>query len=769
MASSVAAMPHESASWRDPSRPTPSRGFFNILVSTSSPDAAAAGGSASSSSSASEPTPRRRRQILDRWAAAAAAVTASAAPEPADQPRRARDAELSELASATRPVTARAAVFREPSPAPSDASSTAANAAFAAAGATSAPSELPPAGPRASSLIQRWREIEAIGPVTPRPGTAAADPGAASASDSDTGSPRGRVGCIVKKLSGASSLPEEELDEVAKSELSFSQSAPPSPARMRDASSQCAYPYPYPTGAINCPRPPHLVVRTVRGRRAMEELVAAMAHRRRREVAALAERHAVSRFAHKGRIQSMLRLRLLRQRGTVEDELWSQLKPVRPHQPKHVGELRYDSRDTNLREANNYSQQNNGKCRPDEHFCNDRVPAEEKSTDVSAEGLVDGSGNLQCDEQMKTKGDTSQKDCKNFCVHSQNYSEASNFARYGEHSTIDENQFVEDISPSTTSTLHELETPSSRGDNLREEDNQSINGSWEERGLWISSLGWPAPIDTMSPDSWHQDTMGDIENHNNQIQFNDRPWIDSPNSWRSLCVVTQSDYRALSRNADICNLLESKKVSKSLESDFSNKMNQLLLTALQKQRQQQMMDDFGGYYDERMYWRQNDEIHDADKEASAPCSLAPVSHLGAHQQESWQHSSFGSQHHDNQNLLEMEVRVRGEMSQIHHEIYELRKLVESCIASQVKMQHSIKEEVCSALREAGLMPSQPDTTAAKRGDCCICHRMQVDSLLYRCGHVCTCFDCADQLKMSGRSCPICQSPIDDVVRAQLNF
>lgn len=465
----------------------------------------------------------------------------------------------------------------------------------------------------------------------------------------------------------------------------------------------------------------------------------------------------------------MLRLRLLRQRGTVEDELWSLLKPVKPHQPKHVGELRYDSRDTDLREANNYSQQNNGKCRHDEHFCNDRVPAEEKSIDVSAEGLVDGSGNLQCDEKMKTKGDTCQKDCKSFCVHSQKYSEASSFARYGEHSTIDENQFVEDISPSTTSTLHELETPSSRGDNLREEDNQSINGSWEERGLWISSLGWPAPIDTMSPDSWHQDTMGDIENHNNQIQFNDRPWIDSPNSWRSLCVVTQSDYRALSRNADICNLLESKKVSKSLESDFSNKLNQLLLTVLQKQRQQRMMDDFGGYYDERMYWRQNDEIHDADKEASAPCSLAPVSHLGAHQQESWQHSSFGSQHHDNQNLLEMEVRVRGEMSQIHHEIYELRKLVESCIASQVKMQHSIKEEVCSALREAGLMPSQPDTTAAKRGNCCICHRMQVDSLLYRCGHVCTCFDCADQLKSSGRSCPICQSPIDDVVRAQLNF
>ncbi|TVU08767.1 hypothetical protein EJB05_42179, partial [Eragrostis curvula] len=103
-------------------------------------------------------------------------------------PRRGREAEVSALASATRPVSSRAAVFREPSPAPSNASSTAA-----------AP-ELPPDGPRASSLIQRWREIEAVGPATPR-----------DASASGGSSPRGRVGYLVKKLSGASSPPEDEL------------------------------------------------------------------------------------------------------------------------------------------------------------------------------------------------------------------------------------------------------------------------------------------------------------------------------------------------------------------------------------------------------------------------------------------------------------------------------------------------------------------------------------------------------------------------------
>jgi protein neuralized len=248
MASSVAAMPHESAaSWKDPA--PASRGFFNILVPT--PQPAPSFSATGDASAASAPTPRRRRrQILDRWAAAASAVTAAPAP------RRAREAELSKLASATRPVAARAAVFREPSPAPSDASSSCA-----------AP-ELPPSGPRASSLIQRWREIEAVGPATPRD---------APASDSEPGC---RVGSIVKRLSGPSSLPEDDL-------LDDAAGPPPSP--------RCA--------TVNGLRPPHLLVRTVRGRRAVEELVANMAHRRSRELAALADRLVVSRFAHKGRIQ----------------------------------------------------------------------------------------------------------------------------------------------------------------------------------------------------------------------------------------------------------------------------------------------------------------------------------------------------------------------------------------------------------------------------------------------------------------------------------
>lgn len=93
----------------------------------------------------------------------------------------------------------------------------------------------------------------------------------------------------------------------------------------------------------------------------------------------------------------------------------------------------------------------------------------------------------------------------------------------------------------------------------------------------------------------------------------------------------------------------------------------MLLTILRKQRQQHMIDDFEGYYDERLYWRQNDEQQNADQRVSAQCSLAPVSHL--HQQEGWQHSSFEHQHHENQNFLVSLVLFKSVRVQVIFSLY----------------------------------------------------------------------------------------------------
>ncbi|KAM0000537.1 putative Zinc finger, RING/FYVE/PHD-type [Helianthus debilis subsp. tardiflorus] len=43
--------------------------------------------------------------------------------------------------------------------------------------------------------------------------------------------------------------------------------------------------------------------------------------------------------------------------------------------------------------------------------------------------------------------------------------------------------------------------------------------------------------------------------------------------------------------------------------------------------------------------------------------------------------------------------------------------------------------------------------------------MHADSFLYRCGHMCACYDCGLELQCTSGKCPICEDPILDVVRA----
>ncbi|XP_046442442.1 protein neuralized-like isoform X1 [Daphnia pulex] len=56
-------------------------------------------------------------------------------------------------------------------------------------------------------------------------------------------------------------------------------------------------------------------------------------------------------------------------------------------------------------------------------------------------------------------------------------------------------------------------------------------------------------------------------------------------------------------------------------------------------------------------------------------------------------------------------------------------------------------------------------------ECTVCYERSVDCVLYSCGHMCLCYDCALTLYHGGRTaggqglCPICRAPIRDVIRA----
>ncbi|XP_064630154.1 protein neuralized-like [Lineus longissimus] len=49
-------------------------------------------------------------------------------------------------------------------------------------------------------------------------------------------------------------------------------------------------------------------------------------------------------------------------------------------------------------------------------------------------------------------------------------------------------------------------------------------------------------------------------------------------------------------------------------------------------------------------------------------------------------------------------------------------------------------------------------------ECSICFEQPVDSVLYTCGHMCTCYDCALIVKEKGQLCPICRKEIKDVIK-----
>ena len=48
--------------------------------------------------------------------------------------------------------------------------------------------------------------------------------------------------------------------------------------------------------------------------------------------------------------------------------------------------------------------------------------------------------------------------------------------------------------------------------------------------------------------------------------------------------------------------------------------------------------------------------------------------------------------------------------------------------------------------------------------CVICYESDVDCVLYSCGHMCMCYQCATQQWSAAGECPLCRATIRDVIR-----
>eukprot|EP00096_Caligus_rogercresseyi_P009470 TRINITY_DN3225_c0_g1_i1.p1 TRINITY_DN3225_c0_g1~~TRINITY_DN3225_c0_g1_i1.p1 ORF type:complete len:476 (-),score=146.26 TRINITY_DN3225_c0_g1_i1:279-1706(-) len=80
-----------------------------------------------------------------------------------------------------------------------------------------------------------------------------------------------------------------------------------------------------------------------------------------------------------------------------------------------------------------------------------------------------------------------------------------------------------------------------------------------------------------------------------------------------------------------------------------------------------------------------------------------------------------------------------------------------------------KIQILGSLSEApgeSIEQFSPEGNQPSGGDCTICYEAPANSVIYTCGHICMCFECAVQ-QWKGRGggfCPICRQPIIDVIK-----
>ncbi|KAL9369639.1 hypothetical protein Peur_040838 [Populus x canadensis] len=157
-----------------------------------------------------------------------------------------------------------------------------------------------------------------------------------------------------------------------------------------------------------------------------------------------------------------------------------------------------------------------------------------------------------------------------------------------------------------------------------------------------------------------------------------------------------------------------------------------------------------------------------DNEVADFCEQAQTTplHLPLPPQASNQDRRYSSSKSHSSLEMEFVYDLKGHMEQLQREMSELRKSIQSCMEMQMNFQNSWKAREVYPVQGNG-KNSAPDRRPNKRS-CCICYEKQVDSFLYRCGHMCTCLKCAHGLRQGSGKCPICRAPILDVVRAYLD-
>ncbi|KAI5077290.1 hypothetical protein GOP47_0007114 [Adiantum capillus-veneris] len=235
-------------------------------------------------------------------------------------------------------------------------------------------------------------------------------------------------------------------------------------------------------------------------------------------------------------------------------------------------------------------------------------------------------------------------------------------------------------------------------------------------------------------------------------------------------------------NMELRELLGRRSVTNVLASDFRDRLDRLIRSFLQTQgrapvawdtaQQQQQQQQQQRRPRQQVQWPQQVPARQPTAVPPPPPPPPPQPLWQQEMQQGMWQRPLPPLHRPSYTDGESITELRADVSRLQQGMADLHRVMETCLEMQLDLQRSLRQELAGALQQMYEGKAIPEEAidgskwvSVKRGICCVCCDKNIDSLLYRCGHMCTCLNCASELIKKSGKCPMCRAPIKEVVRA----